>query len=301
MQFELTGALVDAVLFSMEDQSALFVVDTREGTVIRRDTIPAEPEGAGSGAGQAGPEGDRFIPLPRWDSAGGYRLMERFAAAFKNPLIRKELSDALGQGRGVFRAFKNVLASHPEVERRWFSFKTREMKREIEDWYNALREEWGLERIGSEPEETGELVFEDFRFREAAEADAVSAAALHRLCTGETYGGPYAPDWAFPGYLALTAETGGGDFAAYISSVQREDILYICALEVLPEYRGLGLGEALLARFCEKLGNPAPVLALDLPIRFEGFSRVLLRNNFKPRMTRYTLRPETEEDGSALM
>ena len=61
MQFELTGALIDAVLFSMEDQSALFVVDARAGTVIRRDEAP---EGESSGE-------DRFIPLPRWDSSDG--------------------------------------------------------------------------------------------------------------------------------------------------------------------------------------------------------------------------------------
>ena len=28
------------------------------------------------------------------------------------------------------------------------------MRREILEWYNALREEWGLERLGEEPEET---------------------------------------------------------------------------------------------------------------------------------------------------
>ncbi|MDR2019295.1 MAG: GNAT family N-acetyltransferase [Treponema sp.] len=291
MQFELTGALADAVLFSMEDQDALFVVDAKTGTVIRRDEAPEQegPEEAGE---------NRFIPLPRWDSSDGYRLMEHFAASFKNPLIRRELGEALGQGRGVFRAFKDVLASHPEAERRWFFFKTREMKREIQEWYNALREGWGLERIGHEPEETGDLVFEDFRFREAVEADAVPAAALHRLCIRdmEEYGGPRAPDWTFPGYLALTAETGGGDFAAYVSSVWKGDVLRICALEVLPEYRGLGLGEALLASFCEKLEDRAPVLTLDLPVQFEGFSRVLLRHNFKPRMIRYVLQRKTAED-----
>jgi ribosomal protein S18 acetylase RimI-like enzyme len=172
------------------------------------------------------------------------------------------------------------------------------MKQEIRDWYNALREAWGLERIGGEPEETGDLVFEDFRFREAAAADAVSAAALHRLCMrdSESCGGPWAEDWAFPGHLALIAETGGSDFAAYISSVRKGKSLHICALEVLPEYRGLGLGEALLARFCEKLEDCAPALTLDLSVQFERFSRVLLRNNFKPRMIRYVLEPETAED-----
>lgn len=38
------------------------------------------------------------------------------------------------------------------------------MKREVIRWYNALREEWGLELIGEEPEETDDLVQDDFRF-----------------------------------------------------------------------------------------------------------------------------------------
>ena len=123
MQFELTEALLDDILFSMEDQVGNFYIDCHEGVVVNWDDCRDEME--------EDEEEDRFIGLPEWDSSSGFRLMERFAAAFRNPLIRNELCAALNRGKGVFRAFKNTLGQYPEAEKLWFSFKEREMKREV--------------------------------------------------------------------------------------------------------------------------------------------------------------------------
>jgi GNAT superfamily N-acetyltransferase len=297
MQFELTGALMDGILFSMEDQGNDFYVDTQEGIVVggmdfEIGGFPAEGEGA-----------DRYISLPHWDSSSGYRLMERFAAGFRNPLLRDELTAALNRGKGVFRAFKNILSQHPEAERLWFNFKEREMKKEILDWYNGLREEWGLERIGREPEETDDLVLEDFRFRDAAGQDAAPAGELHRLCLEEyrsletREGAIPVPErmlqetpWIFPGDLAFIAETGSGDFAAYISARRDGTILRISALEVKHEYRGLGIGEALLSHLLGRIDRSViSHVLMDLPSGAEGFSRVLLRESFGPYAARYCL------------
>jgi ribosomal protein S18 acetylase RimI-like enzyme len=295
MQFELTEALIDAILFSMEDQKDEFYLDCREGTVVGKQDGGRELEEPG-----------RFVRLPKWDSSEGFHLMERFAATFKNPVVREKLTAALDRGRGVFRAFKDVLTEHSEAERRWFAFKNREMRRVIFGWYNALREEWGLERIGEEPEETEDLVLEDFRFRRGTEADRVSAEELHGLCLGECAEaagkrGPAAVplaahvrqpagSWAFPGTMAVIAETGAGDFAGYVTAVREGEILRIAALEVKPEYRGLGIGEALLTRLLEGLEkHGAAQVLLDLGVEAEGFSRALLRMAFTPYATRYAL------------
>ncbi|MDR2103165.1 MAG: GNAT family N-acetyltransferase [Treponema sp.] len=310
MQFELTEALMDDILFSMEDQGNDFFVDAQAGIVVGK----METEFADD-FGNSRNRNGRYLALPLWDSSHGYRLMERFAAAFRNPLIRDELTAALNRGKGVFRAFKNILSQHPEAEKLWFSFKEREMKKEILDWYNALREEWGLERIGREPEETDDLVFEDFRFRCAEPGDAAAAEELHRYCIEEyrsqdekegfrfiteNFLRKIAADWRFPGDLALVAETGGGDFAAYISAVREEAILRITALEVKSEYRGLGIGEALLSHLLETLDGSGPShILLDLPAGVEGFSRVLLRECFKPYAVRYVLyMPDRKENGA---
>jgi ribosomal protein S18 acetylase RimI-like enzyme len=278
MLFELTEALTNDILFSMEDQKGEFFLDAREG-VVAEGPGDSEP-----------PEAARYIRLPKWGSAEGFRLMERFTASLRNPLIREDLCGALNRGRGVFRAFKDILGRYPETEKLWFTFKEREMKRKIIRWYNGLREEWGLERIGEEPEETGELVYEDFCFSEGGPEDRAAAEELHARCLAEYKARSFTGEnlWVFPGDLSFTAKTLGGEFAGYIAAQNREDSLYIRALETGPEYRGLGIGEALLARLTSAAREKGiSRLSLDLPVEAEGFSRVLLRESFEPRTVRY--------------
>jgi GNAT superfamily N-acetyltransferase len=302
MQFDLSEALIKDLLFSMEDQMGNFLLDTRDGVIIGEED---------DGFDQAGDDGDRYISLPGWDSSDGFRLMEHFAAGLRNPSIRDELAAALNRGKGVFRAFKDIISRYPETEKLWFGFKERGMRREILRWYNALREQWGLDRIGLEPEETGDLVLEDFRFRLSQEGDRDAAAALHRDCVEEMrsyameqdLGAVYQEShcgaqwaWSFPGDLSLVVETGNGDFAGYIAASRQTGILRICALEVRSEYRGLGIGEDLLARFIEearrqfagKTGAKAAFqILIDLPAGSGGFSQVLYRDSFKPYAVRY--------------
>lgn len=311
MQFELTEALVDEILFSMEDQDGEFYLDTVDGVIVSGmdglDFLEEDDDGK---------NGERYISLPEWDSASGYRLMERFATGFKNPLVREELNSALNRGRGVFRAFKDTLSRYPEAEKFWFSFKEKEMKQAIFRWYNGLREEWGLEKIGVEPEETGDLVLEDFRFRPFLEDDLALAEELHRLCQkeyrtilaekglknsadillGESQAfyslsnNLFSKVPALPLVAAMTAESGGGEFAGFISGVAKGQAFYIQNLEVKAEFRGLGVGEALLARFLESLdSNEITQVLLDIPSWADGFSRVLLRESFKPYTVRYWL------------
>jgi len=311
MQFELTEALIDEILFSMEDQDGEFFLDTSDGVIV----------GGADGVDFLEEDGDekndeRYIDLPDWDSANGYRLMERFATGFKNPLVREELNSALSRGKGVFRAFKDTLSRYPEAEKFWFAFKEKEMKRAILRWYNGLREEWGLEKIGVEPEETDDLVLEDFRFRPFREEDLAMAAELHRLCQEEyriiladkglknsadillresqafllLSNNLFSEATDLPLVSAMTAEAGGGEFAGFISGIAKGPAFYIQNLEVKAEYRGLGVGEALLTRLLECLdSNEITQVLIDIPSWADGFSRVLLRESFKPYTVRYWL------------
>ena len=315
MKFELTEALIDEILFFMEDQEGNFMLDTVEGIVAGGlDGPDFFDENLDDEDGEGG---ERYISLPEWDSSDGFRLMERFAASFRNPMVREELSSALSQGRGVFRAFKNVLGRHPEVEKLWYSFKDKEMKREVIRWYNGLREEWGLEQIGIEPEETDDLVTEDFSFRPLRRDDIFLVEALHRRCL-EEFGESLleaVPSEVNPMIETITteahvfscysgsssgivAESSGGEFAGYVSGIVNDSVLYIQNLEVKDEFRGLGVGEAMLARFLDSF-DPNEVISafLDLPSWAEGFSRVLLRESFKPYTVRYwlNLRMRNEE------
>ena len=310
MQFELTEALIDEILFSMEDQAGEFYVDTVNGVIVGGiDDLDFLEYGRDK-------NNDRYIDLPDWDSASGYKLMERFATGFKNPLVREELNSALNRGKGVFRAFKDTLGKYPEAEKLWFSFKEKEMKRAIFRWYNGLREEWGLEKIGVEPEETGDLVLEDFRFRPFREEDFDKALELHRLCHEEyktmlaekglknsadtlvreshTFhflsNNLFSETPSLSLVAGMTAESGGGDFAGFISGFAKDETFYIQSLEVKAEYRGLGVGETLLTKLLGSLdANEITQVLLDIPSWAEGFSRVLLRESFKPYVVRYWL------------
>jgi len=282
MQFELSTLLLDEILFAMEDQEGSYYLDTREGCVVSEE----ERE-------EAGEESGRFIDIPEWDSSDGYRLMERFALECKNSLVQKELSTALDRGRGVFRAFKDVLSRHLDMEKLWYDFKDREMKHEAIEWYNGLRETWGLERIGSEPEETEDLVLEDFAFRNYRDEDNGMVYNLHYICQEElrAQGSPTGGRKGFSKETlqgTLVAETAKGAFAGFCAPRMEEGALVVQALEVRPEYRGLGVGKALLGKVLEKArAEGVHTLVFDLPGGVEFFSRVLLREGFSPFLQRY--------------
>ncbi|MCL2127900.1 MAG: UPF0158 family protein [Treponema sp.] len=302
MRFELSSALIDEILFFMEDQQGDFTLDTLEGGVISALESPEE--------GEEDEEG-RYVSLPGWGPSDGFRLMERFTAALHNALVREELSAALDRGRGVFRAFKNTLARYPETEKLWYAYKDREMKRVVISWYNALRESWGMELIGEEPEDIACLALEDFRFRRAEAADREKAERLHLACletqsgvpcenagvNGVNPGGGFHAaevfsgmgEWVFPGDIGFTAETSGGEFAGYVSAALAGDSsLRVCAVEVKDEYRGLGLGKALVALLLEQADSAkTPAVIIDLPEGQGHFSRALLRENFRPCVRRY--------------
>ncbi|MCL2190477.1 MAG: GNAT family N-acetyltransferase [Treponema sp.] len=288
MRFDLSPALIDEILYVMEDQGGEFLLDTREGLVLNTANGGAPPT----------EDDERYIALPKWGPSDGFRLMGRFTAGLRNTPVRQELSGALDRGKGVFRAFKDTLARYSETERLWFAYKEGEMKRKVLVWYNALREAWGLELIGEEPEDIAGLALEDFRFREGTPEDAAQAGDLHRVCieecrnvldnTMETVADALG-EWFFPGDLSFVAETAGGDFAGYVCAVRPCDsVLRICAVEVPGEYRGLGLGKSLVARVLEQADRQGiPQVAIDLPAGQEYFSRVLLREFFRPCVQRY--------------
>ena len=287
MRFELDKILTDDILFHMENHEGEFLIDTHKGQVIdiNNNDYDEDPDFN---------DDERFIHLPEWSSNNGYRLMEKFTANLKNPVLRHELSLALNKNKGVFRHFKNVLEQYPETEKLWFAHKEKEMKREVTAWYNALREEWGLEPIGGEPEDTSSLILEDFILREGKETDREKAKTLHELCVKEREDREISAiyesmnPFVFSGDISFIAESANGDFCGFICAVKdAPSILRICALEVKPEYRGLGLGKTLLSKLLEKADGQKFHVTIDLPEDIEYFSRALRLEEFKPCVQRF--------------
>jgi len=282
MSFELDKIIIDEIIFYMENQDGDFVIDTRDGQIydIEGDLTDDNEE--------LDFADDHFISLPDWSSGDGYRLMERFVAALKNPVLRQELSSALNRSRGDFRAFRDILSQYPETEKQWFNFKDREMKNEVINWYNSLREEWGLKPIGNEPEDNTSLVEEDFEIKQLIVVDD-DCKICGDLCTIDKSELLGSNEQCCEGQLGICfiAKTANGELAGKICSSIKDDLVTINIFSVKEEYRCLGIGKTLLSKLLEKADKKNLNVRIDLPIESDFFSRALLLEEFKPVMQRF--------------
>jgi len=294
MEFELTPEITDEIIFAMEDQTGRYIFDSTDNRCI-----PDRERPRSAAESVFDDENDRYFDIPSWDSLCGFRMMERFTAQLRNPLVRESLRSALSSGRGVFRNFKNILKEHPEIERLWFKFKEREMRNIVLDWYNSLRDFWGLERIGMELEETGEIVSQDFQFRLASGGDerqvsdllAAAAQELYAQPSGDLSGAAHEL-WSRlaglrggSGECVIVAEGMEGDIVGVAVSAPIPDggvrVSQLVAVAVYPEFRGLGIGKELLSR---TIGHWARGgfrwLLFSAPFMPEIFFPVLHRSGF---------------------
>lgn len=153
MIFELNDSIAKEILFYMENQEEEFVFDIGSKKVIPLfDLNESSAE-------------ENICSLPSWNSEDGFTLLEKFAENLKSKKVQRELKNVLANGRGVFRNFKTVLKTYPEIERRFYKFKEREMRLRLIEWYNALRESWGLEKLEENHDESEILLYEDFSFQ----------------------------------------------------------------------------------------------------------------------------------------
>lgn len=289
MEFELTPEILDEIVFAMEDQSGVFLFDAGENRCRAAD-------GSEEGDGES-----RYYPVPDWDSVSGFRLMERFVSRLRNPVAREELRDALAAGHGVFRSFKNILHGYPELERKWYQMKDGEMRRIVYEWYNTLRDSWGMERVGPEPEETAEIVESDFSFRAFGPEDASGVdellAALYReirdSLPGELSEAIMEIDSLVRGprlgtETVFVAESADGDLAgiAVSRSLPSGSLLsaQLSVIGVYAEFRGLGVAKELVLRTVSHwAGKGCRWLVFASPLVPPSFMTSLARLGFSDR------------------
>ena len=284
MVFELTDSIIDDIIFSMEDQGGDWFFDSQNRTVASREMM--EEVGLEDDLDE-----DNFYALPRWTSDDGFELMEDFTENLYTPGAHHDLRTALSGGRGVFRNFKNVLKMYPEVERRWFLFKNDRMKRRVIEWYNSLRESWGLEKLEEEytdvSQETDELLLDDFVFSEYASKNDASdlESGLETLVDGDSeldagqlfllkhHSNISGPDKK----SGFVCRSQSGDFAGclLISNCPPDSgkTVVITDFFVVENYRGLGIGKMLLTKSLASL--------TDRGIRFCFASEMLVPETFR--------------------
>ena len=176
------------------------------------------------------------------------------------------LQEVLHSGRGVFRNFRNVIKDYPEVEKKWHVFKNRKMMSYINEWYNNLREVWGLEKLDYVPESDDSLIHDDFSFTEYNQNInrkelllAVNADFEERdVNLDEELSQAIYNIWleqfdsaSSRGDLGFVCRSFSDDFAGCITmscvSNRQEKVMVMTSLFVPVAFRGLGIGTELIS------------------------------------------------------
>jgi hypothetical protein len=147
--FQLTDAVLERIIFAMENQSNEMFIDLETGDCIN---APGPTE--------------RYVKPPSWDSRRGFAILEAFAATVASPPeLKLTLNAALRRGKGVFKAFRQALSTDAALFQRFQDFKLRAMRPIVEAWLDSLLEAQKLEKLKEEPEDIGDIVASEVEFK----------------------------------------------------------------------------------------------------------------------------------------
>ncbi len=264
--FELNDTILERIVFAMEDQTKSRVIDLRTGELVAR------------------PEGDldaHLAPPPAWTPADGFRLMEGFCARLVNLELKRALLKALSHGKGVFKAFRQVLSAYPQEDLQYRDYKNAVLRRYIESWMDDMRESLGLARLGLEPDDYDDLVAEEFtvergtldtihfdleRLVEEAQVEALEwlppAAALLEKAEIMEFLEAHR-DTGFVRYIAEAEGPPVATAAGAIVQIEGRSIGIVRFLRIARDFRDLGLEFRLLTRIsgsCKDLGVSQTIL-----------------------------------------
>jgi len=295
MQFELTDSLTEDIISAMENQDVEYSVDAAEGQLVISDSDGNRPDE------------ENYYILPEWGPSDGFKLREDFVNNLHSPVAHEHLQAALHSGRGVFKNFRNVLKNYPEIDKRWHFFKHRIMSARINEWYNSLREIWGLEKLDQFSESDESLVHDDFSFKEYDpntdkdtillnikavffEDDTLPAEVsetIYRLWLNQ-FGDSAASQTGYVGF-SLSDEFAGCITASSFFNSQ-ENIMIITSLFVPEQFRGLGIGTELISMCITKLSASGRKWVL-IPNIFapEILQPLLTRTGFRKTSSGYIL------------
>lgn len=263
-RFDLLPELIDLIVFGMENQEEDFFLDGKSCELVSPGDIDED-------------ELSRYYSLPSWEPNDGYRMMERFILNLKNPVFKKKLHTILTSGKGVFRKFKQALKDNENMKHLWHSYKDSHMKSLVLEWYNELREVWGLEKMATEDlDEVEELLSSDFLFTRDITGFMENITTFDKKAFIEACTQDFPPNVIESLYKKqlealppgdnnpefVIAKTAGEEFAGFIQwKVENFDNNYslgrIVQLYVLPDFRGLGIAKKLLDSADEILGSRA--------------------------------------------
>lgn len=292
MNFDLSDELINDIISAMENQDSVFVVDAADAVLVENQESDEE----------------RYYGLPEWNSADGFEVRESFVNQLHSPLAREELQNVLHSGRGVFKNFRNVLKEYPEIDKRWHIFKYRMMSARINEWYNSLREIWGLEKLDQFSETDEALVHDDFSFKEYNSSSDdkrillnISATsfddgdlpsdinnAIYEMWKNQFLNGSSTEQSGFVCYSY--SEEFAGCITASSFSTKQDKIMFLTSLFVPESFRGLGICTELISMYVAKLLNDGKKwLIIPQSITPEILQPLLIRTGFKKINSGYLL------------
>lgn len=158
--FQLTDAILERIVFAMEDQTNKWLIDLRTGDIVDQSEVREKDL-------EAVPE--RYAELPFWSSRQGFAILEAFAATVTSPPeLKLALNAALRRGKGVFKAFRQALSGNETLYRRFQEFKLNAMRHTIEKWMQAIQEDEILTTIKEEPEDLADIVASELQLQTVA-------------------------------------------------------------------------------------------------------------------------------------
>lgn len=289
MTFALSDELNDSIISAMENQDEKFLLDAQTEKLIT------------CGKNQINADENNYYKIPEWTPCDGYSVRETFVNNLHSPLAKEELQEVLHSGRGVFKDFKNILKKYPEIDKRWHIYKYRIMSARINDWYNSLREIWGLEKLEEFQETDESLVSDDFSFdlynpeKEKKEILLHINAALYEKDIGIPEEIKTAitqktlnqfENENFKEEFGFICRSLSNDFAGCITASpileNQEEIMILTSLFVPEAFRGLGIATELISRlFSELQTNGKKWILMPDIITPELLEPLLTRMGFK--------------------
>jgi GNAT superfamily N-acetyltransferase len=301
--FDLPDELLRQIIFAMENQHSHYLVDTELGVLVKADTL--DPEEVPDPEETEIDITRRYQELPRWTSADGFQMMERFLGELHNPVARNTLQEILLSGKRVFRRFKDTIREYPEVEKRYHRYKHLEMRRIVWEWYTGLRDLAGLdtEELGAD-QELDDLVLTEVTIVTLDKVPTATILEMDEHGFIEAYPDlpaglraylyrnrrrTYALDPAdgrshVYGAYTPVEDLCGALWASRDRTAEGEIVLELLLLYVSPQYRGLGVATSLVHHFLEDQrrrgmsyvvsrlpGKSPPVKAL---MRHNGFAEL---------------------------
>lgn len=255
MIFTLTDRLLGDIIQAMENQEKVFVVNAASSQLV--EEIQSDEE--------------NFYKLPEWTPSDGFKMRQDFVDALHAPIAKEELQAVLHSGRGVFKNFRTILKSYPEIDKRWHIFKNKYMSIRINDWYNSLREVWGLEKLDQYTEADEVLIHDDFSFTEyiseidnklifkninANFIDDENLPSELKNAIYEMWKSQF-EKYETTNQIGYICKSLSDDFAGCITTSpilnNQEKIIIVTSFFVPEQFRGLGIGTELISMCISKL------------------------------------------------